>query len=313
MSNGNNGNKKKSKLQLIAEAAHAHGKPCAETMEFDKPSAEWALSTSLGNRVETESDIDRIAQAENRGEHIFDGNPLSFERGEFGQHLFDGHHRCKARLRALDSANVTVVVTFNSPPGSQRIRVSGRAWNLKAWTDREGLNAAQSPIISAIHRAVAGHVSGKLDDTHIRAARAVCAEGIDAAAEYSKKHDRLSLAPVLAGVAMAWKLYPESAKAFLAHYIQGGRPLRCPAYTLREQVLRLGRVANQQTDERVKLTWATITAVAMFDAHEEVSIIRPGAPRVEPVLAAWKSIRGGYHVDVAEWMKKHQKKRHRQE
>lgn len=300
----------KSKLQLLAEEAHKHGQPCAYVIDFDCDSAEWALSTSEGNRVENDGDIESIAADETSGTSVFDGNSVSFERHEHGQSLFDGHHRCYARLRANPTKPVLVTVTFNSPPGAQRQRARGRGWNFRSWVQRAGISAAQTPIVSAIHRAISGHVDGRLDDTHILSARAVCADGIDAVTNHARQHERLAIAPVLAGIAMAWKLYPAEAREFLGYYISGGRPLRCPANTLRDQVLKLGKAANQRSDERVKLTWTAITAVSMFHDNGEYSIIRVSAPRVEPVLAAWQSIRGidARHVDVSKWMRSHQKK-----
>lgn len=302
---------KKSKLQQLAEIEHAKGGFSAHVIDFDQESAEWALSTSEGNRDEGEADIDAQADAMDNDKHIFDGNTLSFERKADGQHLFDGHHRCKARIRAKTTKPIMVAVTFNSPPGSQRIRVSGRRWTPADWARRLGFTRAHASVVTAIHCAVGGSPIGPTRDMEIIAAMELGGDSINAVVEQMKKHDRLCIAPVAAGIAMAWLKYPKASAEFLAYYLDGGRPKGCPAFAMREHVHLHGRVASQQSDERVKLTWSTISAIVAFANGKELTIIRPSAPSVEPVLDAWSSLRGGNRADVAEWMKAHQKKRHR--
>lgn len=301
---------RKSKLQLLAEIEHAKGGVSAHVIDLDKESAEWALRTSDGNRDENESDIVAQAGAMDRDEYIFDGNTLSFERGLTEQRLFDGHHRCKARLLAKTAKPVMVAVTFNSPPGSQRIRVSGRRWSPKDWSVRLGLTPSHAPIITAIRRAVDGSTGGQTRDEEILAAMAVGADGINVVVERTKKHNKLSISPITAGIAMAWKVYPASALSFLHSYLEGGRPIGCPSNALRDHILVRGRIATLQWDERVKLTWSTISAVAAMNAGREMRVVRPSASVVEPVLDCWSAVRGGRRADVAEWMKSHQKNRH---
>lgn len=301
---------KKSKLQQLAEIEHAKGVYSAHVIDLDRDSAQYGLDVSVGNRTEGDDDIDALTAAMDSDRYIFDGNPCSFERRADGQRMFDGHHRCKARLAAKTNKPIMTVVTFNSPADSQRIRVSGRRWTPRDWASRLGHTPAHAYITTSIHRAVDGKTKGKTRDAEILAAMAIGAAGINAVVDRTRKHNRLSIAPITAGIAMAWLQYPEASSRFLDHYINGGRPVGCPANTLREHVLLHGKVASQQSVERIKLTWSTITAVALFAADRETKIVRPTAASVEAVLHRWGALRNGKVADVADWMRTHQKKRH---
>lgn len=304
----------KSKLQAQVEEmmrrvrGERNGRPMADVFDLDRPSAEWALSTSIGNRTERPKHVSRLRVAM-AGDDTwnFDGDALSWAIDEDGNpRLFEGHHRCEARILAGDF-DPLVTITVGSRLIAQETRGDKQKWSPRDYSTARGLPPRCGEIASALLRATIGH-SGEVKGHQVQSVDDFCEDGFRLLGRLAGSNARLSHSNVLAGILIAWPSSPAAVEEFATMYFAGTHGTEHPVGLLRQYAATHGSRAGLGTAYRVKLAWRSACAVALFLNREHRKQLKIESAALSRMLAKWAPLARSLDaelIDVAAYLRAH--------
>lgn len=304
----------KSKLQALVEEmmrrirGERKGRPMADVFDLDKPSAEWALSTSMGNRTERPKHVSRLRVAMSGDDTWnFDGDALSWAIDEDGNpRLFEGHHRCEARILAGDF-DPLVTITVGSRLIAQETRGDKQKWSPRDYSTARGLPPRCGEIASALLRATINH-SNEVKGHHVQAVDDFCEDGFRLLGQLAGSHARLSHANVLAGILIAWPSNPAAVEEFATMYFAGTHGTEHPVGLLRQYATTNSSRTNLGPSYRVKFAWRAASAVSLYLRGEHRKQLKIEGSEVSRMLAKWAPLASSLDaelIDVAAYLRTH--------
>lgn len=308
--------KKKSKLQLFVESAiedirgYRRGRAVAGVFDLDAESADWALTTTLGNRDPRPSHIARLRVAMASDESWnFDGDAISFAiDDDWKPRLFEGHHRCEARkLMAGSSFDPLVTITVGSRPRAQETRGDKQKWSPRDHATANGWPARCGELASALLRATIGHSSG-VDGTHVNAVGLVCPDGLRYLGEAAHAHSRLSHANVLGGILLAWPSDPVKVREFAELYFSDRFGREHPVGALRQWARDHGKDAGRSSAERVRLVYRSAIAVSLYLRGESRDQLKLDGKALAKIVDNWRALEAELSATLivpSDWIRKH--------
>ena len=313
---------KKSRLQVFVESAllairgPRKGRPVADVFDFDGESAAWALTTSLGNRDPRANHVDRLRVAMGSSETWnFDGDAISFAIDDEGSpRLFEGHHRCEARILVKSSGfDPLVTVTVGSRPRAQDTRGDKQKWTPRDHATASGWPSRCGDITSSLLRATVGHFRST-EHAHINAVGAVCPDGLRRLGELALAHSRLSNSNVLGGILLAWPTNPEMVAEFAELYFAERFGREHPVGALRQWVRDHGKDTGRASAERTRLVYRTASAVNLFLRGETRDQLKVDGKALTKMVEHWRALEselGAKIIQPADWIRDHPSKQQR--
>jgi hypothetical protein len=307
--------KAKSKLQKLVEEMmrkvreERNGRPMADVFDLDSDSAEWALSTSLGNRNHRPKHVSRLRVAMSSPElWNYDGDACSFATDETGApRLFEGHHRCEARTLSKVDFNPLITVTVGSSPLAQETRGDKQKWTPRDYSTARGLPPRCGEIASALIRATVKH-SGEVKGHHIEAVADVCEHGLRLLGELANAHARLAHSNILAGILIAWPSDPVRVEEFAQLYFSGQFGKEHPVGLLRQWAIENSRRAGLGGHHRVRMAYRATSAVSLFLKGESRKQLKVDGEVVARMLDEWTDLAvllGVDSLDPVEYLREH--------
>ncbi len=306
----------KSKLQVFVESALVDirgprkGRPVADVFDFDSESAAWALTTTLGNRDPRANHVDRLRVAMGSDETWnFDGDAISFAIDDHGNpRLFEGHHRCEARVLVKNSGfDPLVTVTVGSRPRAQDTRGDKQKWTPRDHATASGWPSRCGDITSAFLRAAVGYVRS-IEHTHVNAVGAVCPDGLRILGELALTNSRLSNSNILGGMLLAWPSDPSKVEKFAEMYFAEQFGKEHPVGVLRQWARDHAKDAGRANAERTRLTYRAASAVGLFLRDETRAKLKVDGKTLTKMIGRWsglESILNTRLVQPADWIRDH--------
>ena len=306
---------KKSKLQQFVEAALAEikgprkGRPVADVFDLDDDSAVWALSTSWGNRDPRPKHVSRLRVAMTSDETWnFDGDALSWLIDDDGApRLFEGHHRCEARILSKSGFNPLVTITIGSRPKAQETRGDKQKWAPRDHSTARGYPAKSGELTAALIRAITS-VHGEIRGRHVDAVAAVCADGLRYLGEKMSTHARLSHSNAIGGMLLAWPSDPVRVQEFADIYFSEQFGKEHPAGLLRQWTRDHGKLAGLSIAHRIKLLYRAATSVGLFCRGINRKALVIDGPAVAKMTRLWQPLAEDLGVEIADpvkWLRDH--------